>query len=216
LLRQRFAAGVCFRTQAATGHIGIFLQNALPVRPESSFFSYSYARARARQWTVRLQEDVMLQDLMAFSVSPVEIIIRGTLMYWFLFLLFRFLLRRDIGTVGIGDFLFVVIVADASQNAMSGDAKSVADGVLLVVTLVFWNFLIDYVSYKSALIRRFTEPPSVILVKNGKPVLRNMRREYITRSDLHAKMREEGIEDIAKVKEMRLESDGTISVIQTD
>jgi uncharacterized membrane protein YcaP (DUF421 family) len=163
-----------------------------------------------------LQEDVMLQDLMAFSVSPVEIIIRGTLMYWFLFLLFRFLLRRDIGTVGIGDFLFVVIVADASQNAMSGDAKSVADGVLLVVTLVFWNFLIDYVSYKSALIRRFTEPPSVILIKNGKPVLRNMRREYITRSDLHAKMREEGIEDIAKVKEMRLESDGTISVIQTD
>ena len=73
----------------------------------------------------------MLDDLLAFSVSPAEIMVRGTLMYWFLFLLFRFLLRRDIGTVGIGDFLFVVIVADASQNAMSGDAKSVADGALL-------------------------------------------------------------------------------------
>jgi uncharacterized membrane protein YcaP (DUF421 family) len=162
------------------------------------------------------RRDAMLDELLAFSVSPVEIMVRGTLMYWFLFLLFRFLLRRDIGTVGIGDFLFVVIVADASQNAMSGDAKTVADGVLLVITLVFWNFLIDYVSYKSSLIRRFTEPPSIILVKNGKPVLRNMRREYITRSDLHAKMREEGIEDMARIKEMRLESDGTISVVQMD
>jgi uncharacterized membrane protein YcaP (DUF421 family) len=188
----------------------------LPSVRNLPFSPTAYACARARQWIIRLQEDVVLQDLMAFSVSPAEIIIRGTLMYWFLFLLFRFLLRRDIGTVGIGDFLFVVIVADASQNAMSGDAKTVADGILLVITLVFWNFLIDYVSYKWALVRRFTEPPSVILVKNGKPVLRNMRREYITRSDLHAKMREEGIEDIAKVKEMRLESDGTISVIQTD
>lgn len=158
----------------------------------------------------------MLKELLVFSASPVEIMARGTLMFWFLFLLFRFLLRRDIETVGIGDFLFVVIVADASQNAMSGDGKSVADGVLLVGTLVFWNFLIDYVSYRFAFIRRFTEPSSVILVRNGKPVLRNMRREYITRSDLHAKIREEGIADIGKVKEMRLEPDGSISVIQSD
>lgn len=158
----------------------------------------------------------MLEELVTFSVSPVEIIFRGTLIFWFLFLLFRFLLRRDIGTVGIGDFLFVVIVADASQNAMSGDAKSVADGMLLVATLVFWNFLIDYISFRSAFIRRLTEPPSVMLVKNGKPILQNMRREYITRTDLHAKMREQGIEDIRRIKEMRLESDGSISVIQTD
>lgn len=156
----------------------------------------------------------MWHELVAFSVSPWEIMLRGTLMYWFLFLVFRFLLRRDIGNVGIGDFLFVVIVADASQSAMSGDSKTVADGILLVCTLVFWNFLFDYVSYKSSFTRRFTEPPPIVLVKNGKLILRNMKREYITRTEVQAKMREEGIEDINKIKEMRLESDGSISTIQ--
>ena len=158
----------------------------------------------------------MLHELVAFSVSPWEIMLRGTLMYGFLFLVFRFLLRRDIGNVGIGDFLFVVIVADASQSAMSGDSKTLTDGVLLVSTLVFWNYLFDFVSYQSSFIRRFTEPPSIMLVKNGKLILRNMQREYITRSEVQAKMREEGIEDINEIKEMRLESDGSISVIRKD
>jgi len=54
-----------------------------------------------------------LSDLFAFHVSPVELIVRGTLMYWFLFLIFRFVLRRDAGAVGIADMLLVVLVADA-------------------------------------------------------------------------------------------------------
>jgi uncharacterized membrane protein YcaP (DUF421 family) len=156
------------------------------------------------------------EDVFAFSLSPAEIVLRGTLMYWFLFVIFRFVLRRDIGNVGISDFLFVVIVADASQSALSGDAETVADGFLLVGTLVFWNFFFDYISYKFAFIRRLTEPPSVLLVKDGKPIIRNMRREYITINEIQAKMREEGIEDMNKVKEMRLESDGNISVICTE
>jgi uncharacterized membrane protein YcaP (DUF421 family) len=156
------------------------------------------------------------ESLFAFSVSPFEIILRGTLMYWFLFIIFRFVLRRDIGNVGISDFLLVVIVADASQNAMSGDAKTVADGFLLVGTLVVWNFLFDYISYKFVFIRRFTVAPSILLVKQGKLILDNMRREFITRNEVLAKMREEGIESIDEVKEMRLESDGTISVIRDE
>lgn len=156
------------------------------------------------------------EEIIAFSVNPTEIVLRGTLMYWFLFVIFRFVLRRDIGNVGISDFLFVVIVADASQSAMSGDSKTVADGFLLVATLVFWNFFFDYVSYKSTFIRRITEPPSVLLVQEGKLLLRNMRREYITRTEVQAKMREQGIEELNKIKEMRLESDGTISVIRSE
>ncbi len=135
-------------------------------------------------------------------------------MFWLLFIIFRFVLRRDIGSVGIGDFLFVVIVADASQNAMSGDAKTIADGMLLVTTLVFWNFSLDWVSYKSKFIRRITEAPSLLLVKAGKLQLRNMRREFITREEIFAKLREQGLEDLEQVKEMRLEGDGEISVIR--
>lgn len=135
-------------------------------------------------------------------------------MFWLLFIIFRFILRRDIGSVGVSDFLFVVIVADASQNAMSGDAKTIADGVLLITTLVFWNFSLDWISYKSKFIRRITEAPPILLVKSGKLQLKNMRREFITREEIFAKLRQQGLERLEQVKEMRLEGDGEISIIK--
>jgi len=60
--------------------------------------------------------------------------VRGTFVYWALFLLFRFVLRRNVGAIGIADILFVVLVADAVQNSMIGDSYSVTDGVILIST----------------------------------------------------------------------------------
>ena len=54
-----------------------------------------------------------LASLFSFHVSPLELVVRGSLIYWFLFLLFRFVLRRDVGSVGIADVLLVVLIADA-------------------------------------------------------------------------------------------------------
>ncbi|MFL9608833.1 DUF421 domain-containing protein [Methylobacillus sp. Pita2] len=152
-------------------------------------------------------------ELFTFSVPPLEIIIRGSLVFWFLFFIFRFVLRRDVGSLGIGDFLFVVIVADASQNAMSGDSKTFVDGALLVATLLSWNLLFDYLGYRFPLIRRFTESSSMMLVRNGEIQWKNLRREWITKEELMSKIREEGLETLDQVKEMRLEADGRISVI---
>lgn len=153
-------------------------------------------------------------EIFTFSVSPWEIIVRGTVMFWLLFLIFRFVLRRDVGSLGIGDFLFVVIVADASQNAMSGDSKTIVDGALLVFVLLAWNLVFDYAGYRFPLIRRFTESSSLLLVRRGKIQWHNLRREWITREELMAKLREEGLENMDEVKEMRLEPDGRISVIR--
>ena len=153
-------------------------------------------------------------EIFTFSVSPWEIVVRGTVMFWLLFLIFRFVLRRDVGSLGIGDFLFVVIVADASQNAMSGDSKTISDGALLVFVLLVWNLVFDYAGYRFPMIRRFTESSSLLLVKRGQIQWHNLRREWITREELMAKLREEGLENMDEVKEMRLEPDGRISVIR--
>lgn len=154
-------------------------------------------------------------ELFRFSVPIEEIIVRGTLMYVFLFILFRLVLRRDVGNVGISDFLLVVIIADASQNGMSGDANSVPDAILLVLTLTFWNYAIDFLSYYSPPLRRILEPKPLPLVRDGKMNRRNMRKEFVTPDEIESKLREHGITDIAHVHEMIMESDGEISVIQT-
>ena len=64
-----------------------------------------------------------------------ELFVRGTVVYWFLFLAFRFLLRRNVGALGVADILLLVIVADASQNAMAGQYSSVTEGALLLLTI---------------------------------------------------------------------------------
>ncbi len=155
-------------------------------------------------------------SIFSFTVSPLELVLRGTLMYWFLFVVFRFVLRRDVGSLGISDFLFVVILGDAAQNGMIGSATSAIDGMVLIGTLVFWSYMLDFASYKFPIVQRFTAAPRLCLVRDGKPLRKSMRREFITDEELNAKIRQEGVEDIATVKLMYLEADGEMSLIRQD
>ena len=153
-------------------------------------------------------------DLFQIHVPVTELMLRGTLVYWLLFLIFRFVLRRDVGAVGIADILLLVIVADAAQNAMSGGYDTFSEGAILVLTIVGWNWLLDFLSFRFEVVRRFASPRRLTLVLRGVAQRRNMRREFITMDELNEKLREQGVEKIADVKAAYLEGDGQISVIR--
>jgi uncharacterized membrane protein YcaP (DUF421 family) len=155
-------------------------------------------------------------DLFGLSMSPAELVVRGSAMYWFLFLIFRFVVRRDIGAVGIADLLVLVIVADASQNAMAGEYRSISDGMILVATLIGWNVALDWLSYRFPGFRRFAEAGPILLIENGRMLKRNMRREWITDEELWAKLREAEVDSLEQVKEAYIESDGQISIIKKE
>lgn len=155
-------------------------------------------------------------QMFALSHSPWEFVIRGTLVYWFLFVLFRTIFKRDVGAVGIADLLILVIVADAAQNAMADDYHSVTEGFILVSTILAWNFLFDYLAYKSAFMRRLLQPRELCLIRDGRVNHRNLRREFITLEELQAQLRENGVTDFADVQEAYMESDGTVSVIKRE
>lgn len=156
----------------------------------------------------------MIADLFEVHVPVLELVLRGTLVYWLLFLIFRFILRRDVGAVGIADILLLVIVADAAQNAMSGGYDTFAEGAILVLTIVGWNWLLDLLAYWFKPIRAFASPGRLTLIRHGVPQRRNLRREFITMDELQEKLREQGIENLAEVKVAYLEGDGQISVIR--
>jgi len=154
--------------------------------------------------------------LFEIHVPVAELMLRGTLVYWLLFLIFRFVLRRDVGAVGIADILLLVIVADAAQNAMAGGYDTFSEGAILVLTIIGWNWLLDFLSYRFAIVRRFATPSRLTLIQRGVPQRRNMRREFITMEELNEKLREQGIEKMADVKAAYLEGDGQISVIRNE
>lgn len=155
-----------------------------------------------------------LHEIFRLTMPVMELIVRGSAMYWFLFLIFRFLIRRDVGAVGIADILLLVIVADASQNAMAGEYRSITDGMILVSTLIGWNILLDWLSYRFKTFRHFAEASTLCLIRDGRMLKRNMRREFITEDELWAKLRQAGITELRNVKLATLESDGEISVIE--
>jgi len=157
-----------------------------------------------------------LLGLFRLELSPLELIVRGTAIYWFLLLVFRFVLRRDAGSLGVADLLFVVLIADASSNAMQGEYRTVGDGLVLALTLATWNYAIDWASFRSPRLAAFFEPPAEPLVKHGKLVWRTLRKERITKDELLGKLRQQGIDDLACIRVARLESDGQISVIRMD
>lgn len=153
-------------------------------------------------------------ELFGLSVSPWELIVRGTVVYWFLVIVFRFVLRRDTGSVGMADILLLVIIADAVQNALAGEYRSITDGLILVSTIIGWNFLIDWVCFKSARMRRLFEAKPLQLVRDGRILQRNLRQERISVEELQGKLRENGVEDVKEVKAAYMEPDGEISVIK--
>jgi uncharacterized membrane protein YcaP (DUF421 family) len=157
---------------------------------------------------------MQLAQLFRFEVSPLELIARGTLLYWFLFGLFRYVLRRDTGSIAIADILLLVLIADASQNAMAGGYTTVAEGLVLVSTIAGWNWALDWAAWRFDAVRRIVEPGPLRLVHHGRILRENLRRELLTVDDLRSELRKQGVEDIAQVKAAFMESDGSISVIR--
>ena len=133
------------------------------------------------------------------TMSVAEIFLRGTVIYLLLFGILR-VLRREAGAISVGDLLVVVLVADAAQNAMAGDYKSITEGVLLVGTIVGWDYFLNWLGYRSHWVRELLRPPPLPLIKDGRVLRRNLRQELITTDELMSELRQQGIESVESVR----------------
>ncbi|UOR06321.1 DUF421 domain-containing protein [Hymenobacter aerilatus] len=143
-----------------------------------------------------------------------EIVVRGTLIYLGLFLLLRVVLKRESGTLGITDMLFVVMIADAAQNGMAGEYRSVTEGILLVGVIICWSYFLNWLGFHYPLFQRLIKPAKLLLIRNGQLQKDNMRKELITRSELMSELRTNGLTDISGIKEAYMEPTGRISIIR--
>lgn len=155
-----------------------------------------------------------LAGLFAFELSPYEIIFRGSAVYWFLLLVFRFVVRRDLGGLGIADVLLIVIVSDAAQNAIAGGYTTISEGLLLLSTIIGWNLALNWLAYHFPQVERFASPARLPLVRHGRILYPNLQKELLTLDDLMSQLRLLGVEKIDEVKHAYLERGGNISVIR--
>lgn len=87
-------------------------------------------------------------DLFIPSLPVTELILRGTVTFVGLTLLMRVVGRREAGGLGLTDLLVALLVVDAASVGLTGGGETLGDGVLLVVTVLFWSVVMDAVSYR--------------------------------------------------------------------
>jgi uncharacterized membrane protein YcaP (DUF421 family) len=148
------------------------------------------------------------------NTSLLELMIRGTIMYWLLLAVLRVLVRRHIGSISLMDLLLMVLIADAAQNAMANEYRSVTEGLVLCGTLIGWNYLFDWLAYRSPTFAKILEPSPLPVVRDGKMLRRNMRRELFTEDELKSQLRQHDIEDISEVEIAFIEPDGGVSIVR--
>jgi uncharacterized membrane protein YcaP (DUF421 family) len=153
-------------------------------------------------------------EIFGLRVSPWELVVRGTAMYLFLFLLFRVVVKRRVGSIGMADILILVIVADAAQNGMSGEYRSVTEAFILVATLISWNMFIDWLTFRFPKLQQTLEPPPLPLIQNGRVLWRNLRHELVSEAELRTKLREHGVKDPSEVEKAYMEPDGEVTVLK--
>jgi uncharacterized membrane protein YcaP (DUF421 family) len=151
-------------------------------------------------------------DMFVPTHSLLEMFVRGTIMYLAIFLLLRFLPKRQTGGLSTPDILLIVLLADAAQNAMANEYRSVTEGIALVCTIIFWNFAIDWLEFHVPALGKWLQPSPLLLIKDGQVLRKHLRQELITMDELMSHLREEGVSRPEEVAEAYVEPDGSISV----
>ena len=141
--------------------------------------------------------------------------LRALVVYVALLVALRIFGKREVGQFTVFDLVFVLLVANALQPAMTGPDTSLTGGLVLIVALVGANFIVGQLDRVPAVHRLFTPQPSVV-VRDGKYVKATMEREGITEDEIDMAIREHGLEGVKDVRLAELEADGSISVVSRD
>jgi len=108
--------------------------------------------------------------------------------------------------------VFILLVANALQPAITGPDTSLGGGFILIAALVGLNFLVGKLDNLPRFHRIFTPAPAVVM-RDGKYLTDVMRREGVDQEEVEMAIREHGIAEAKEVQLAGLEPDGTISIV---
>jgi|SRR5690625_435094 len=143
-----------------------------------------------------------------------DLIIRATVIYLFILVIFRIAGKRALSQMTTFDFVLLLIVGEATQQALLTDDYSIIGAMLVIGTLVILDLLFARFSKRWEFFDKITNGVPVIIMKDGEPVENRMDQEAIEIDDiLESARRNQGLESLDQVKYAVLEKDGQISII---
>lgn len=143
-----------------------------------------------------------------------EPVIRATIVYVVLLIIFRIAGKRSLSQITTFDLVLVLIISEVVQQAMVANDASMLNAFLLVITLVGLNILISVIKQHSPAFSKLIDSVPVVLIENGKIHKDRMDRERVDEDDILESARElQGIERLDQIKYAVLERSGHVTVV---
>jgi uncharacterized membrane protein YcaP (DUF421 family) len=147
------------------------------------------------------------------AVSPLEIVLRTTIIYLLFLVSLRISGKRQLGQFTLFDIALVLLAANALQPAMTGPDQSIAGGAIIVVTIFSLNRIVAEARLRIPMVQRLLEFEPTIIGRNGKWLKDQMEEQGLDLDDVHAALREHGLSRVEQMKLAVLEEDGSISIV---
>lgn len=142
-----------------------------------------------------------------------EIIGRSALIYVFIYVGLRISGKREMSQLSLVDFVVLLLLANAVQNAMLGPDTSLLGGVIAAATLLVLDGLVARLLYYFPRLRHVAEGSPTVLILHGQVITQHLRREQLSEEDLASALRDHGFQQPSEVEMAVLETNGKITMI---
>lgn len=143
-----------------------------------------------------------------------EFFVRTAAIYFFLLFLFRITGKRTLSDLSTFDFILLLIISEATQNALIDDDRSLVAGMAVILSLVLLDLGLAFLKRHSRTIENVMEGVPVLLVEQGRTIEEHLRKTHVTDSDiLQAARQSQGLESMDQIKYAVLETSGGISIV---
>jgi uncharacterized membrane protein YcaP (DUF421 family) len=143
----------------------------------------------------------------------VDIVLRAVVIFFVLLVVMRAVGRRELNTMEPFDVILLVVIGDLVQQGVTQSDYSLTGAVTVIATITLLTVSTSYLSFRFRRLRPVLEGAPLVLLEDGRPIERNLRRERITLEELRASAREQQITSLDRVHLAILETNGRISFV---
>lgn len=142
-------------------------------------------------------------------------ILRAAGMYLALMLLFRIAGRRSLSDLTTFDFVLLMIIGEATQQALLGEDFSFINAMLVIATLIVLDVGLSLAKLNSRRLARVLDGHATLVVEHGRFLHERMRKARLTEDDVLESARDsQGIETVEQIRYAIVERNGKISIIK--
>ena len=143
-----------------------------------------------------------------------DIVFRGIVVYLFIYLLTRVIGRRELSSLQPFDLILLIILGDAVQQGLTQDDYSITGAFIAIGTIAALQVLTSWASFRFPRLRPALDGEPIVMVEDGKPIERNMKRERLTLEEVMEEARLQQIGSLDEIQWAVLETSGNISFVK--